>query len=223
MYKLLICGTAAAAVIALTPALAENMKPHHGMMNKTETRAEVQGDVTNMFSRADANKDGFVTNAEMDAMHAKRSEHRQEKMAQKQANFDPAKAFARLDTNKDGKLSRPEVEAVRAAHKPDAKGGGHAERLFARADTNKDGFVTLPEFQAAPRPKFDKAAMAGHGGGKAHMLAAADLNKDGRVSLAEAQQAALAHFDRADTNKDGKVTPEERRAAFKAMRPQQKS
>jgi len=219
MYKLLIGGAAAAAVVALTPAFAENMKPHHGMMNKTEARSEVQGHVATMFAKADADKDGFVTTAEMDAMHARRGEHRQEKMASKAASFDPAKAFARLDTNNDGKLSRPEVEAVRAAHKPDSKGAGHAERLFARADTNKDGIVTLAEFQAAPRPHFDKAAMPHHGGGRAHMLAMADLNKDGRVSLAEAQQAALAHFDRADTNKDGKVTPEERRAAFKAMRP----
>lgn len=222
MHKLLIGAAAAAAVVALTPAFAENMKPHHGMMNKTETRAEVQGHVAKMFSRADADKDGFVTAAEMDAMHARRSEHRQEKMAHKAANFDPAKAFARFDTNKDGKLARPEVEAVRAAHRPGSKGAGHAERLFARADTNKDGFVTMAEFQAAPRPQFDKAARPGHGGARAHMLAMADLNKDGRVSLAEAQQAALAHFDSADTNKDGKVTPEERRSAFKAMHPQKK-
>jgi len=220
MYKFLIGGAAAAAVVAMTPAFAENMKPHHGMMNKTEVRSEVQGDVAAMFAKADADKDGFVTTAEMDAMHARRSEHRQDKMASKAASFDPAKAFARLDSNHDGKLDRPEVEAVRAAHRPDSKGGGHAERLFARADTNKDGFVTLAEFQAAPRPHGDKAAMPHHGGGgKAHMLSMADLNKDGRVSLAEAQQAALAHFDKADTNRDGKVTPEERRAAFKAMRP----
>ena len=38
----------------------------------------------------------------------------------------------------------------------------------------------------------------------------ADANKDGRVSLAEAQTAALAHFDRADLNHDGKITPDER-------------
>src|SRR6186997_312693 len=99
MHKLLI--GAAAAVVALTPALADNMKAHHGRMNKTETRAEVQGHVSNMFSRADADKDGFVTTAEMDAMHARRSERRQEKMDHKAAHFDPANAFARLDTNKD--------------------------------------------------------------------------------------------------------------------------
>ena len=40
------------------------------------------------------------------------------------------------------------------------------------------------------------------------------------MSLAEAQQAALAHFDSADANKDGKVTPEERRARVQGDAPQ---
>ena len=35
--------------------------------------------------------------------------------------------------------------------------------------------------------------------------------EDGRVTLAEAQAAALAHFDRADTNRDGRITPDEHR------------
>jgi hypothetical protein len=42
------------------------------------------------------------------------------------------------------------------------------------------------------------------------MFEDADANRDGRVSLAEAQAMALAHFDKADLNHDGKITPEER-------------
>jgi hypothetical protein len=42
------------------------------------------------------------------------------------------------------------------------------------------------------------------------MFEMADANRDGRVSLAEAQSAALAHFDKADLNHDGKITPDER-------------
>ena len=49
------------------------------------------------------------------------------------------------------------------------------------------------------------------------MLRMADINKDGAVSRDEFVAAALAHFDKADANHDGKVTPEERRAAMKAM------
>lgn len=226
MYKYLI-GAAAGALVALTPAVAENMKPNHGMKDRTQARSDVQGHATSMFSRLDSNKDGFVTTAEIDSMTAKRAERRQEMMAKKAASFDPAKAFARLDTNKDGKLAMAEVEAVRAARKPDGKAGGKsggklggrgAERLFARADSNRDGFVTLAEFQAAPKPARDKAAMARRGGGMTRMLGAADVNKDGKVSLAEVQEAALSRFDRADANRDGKVTPDERKAMRKAMR-----
>ena len=237
MYKLLI-GSAAAALVALAPAIAASVQPNPGnhpgggraMMNKTETRAEAQDHVKMMFTRVDANKDGFISSAEMDAMKAKRGEKKQAKMEQRAANFDPAKAFARLDSNKDGKLTKAEVEAVKAAHKGangnGANGNGHgADRLFARVDTNKDGVVTLAEMQAMPKPKFDgnMAGKPGHGGGMGRMMGQADLNKDGKVTLAEAQQAALSHFDRADANKDGKVTPEERKAAMQAMRAQHKS
>ncbi len=228
MYQLLI-GTAAAALVAMTPALAETVQAqpgaHQGMKNKTQTRAEVQGHVTQMFSKLDANKDGFVSTAETDAIQAKRAGRIEQKMERRAAHFDPAKSFTHLDTNKDGKLTKAEVEAVRAARK-DARGGksggNGADRLFARADSNKDGVITLAELQAVPRPTIDKAKIEHRLEGKGHMLGQADLNKDGRVSLAEAQQAALAHFDRADANHDGKVTPEERKASFKAMRAQHK-
>lgn len=225
MYKLLI-GSAAAALVAFAPATAGNIQSqqdnHRAMMNKTEARAEVEGHIATMFTRFDANKDGYLSTAEMAAMQAKRTERADAKMEQRAAHFDPAKMFAHLDTNKDGKLTKPEVEAARAAHK-DAKGakdGGHgADRLFARADANKDGVITLAEMQALPKPG---SGHAGNPGGKAHMLGQADLNKDGKVSLAEAQQVALSHFDRADSNHDGKVTPEERKAAFQATRAQHK-
>jgi len=53
------------------------------------------------------------------------------------------------------------------------------------------------------------------------MFERADADKDGRVSLPEMQQAALARFDRADLNRDGTITPDERQQArqlFKAKR-----
>lgn len=222
MRNYLIAGLLGAA--AATPLVAGSVQPHHGgMMNRTELRTEVQGDVAKMFSNLDANKDGFVADAEIQAMHAKRAENRQEKMEKRAEHFDPAKKFARLDTNKDGKLTKAEVDAAKAAH-AQAKGkpAYGSDRLFAHADANKDGAITLAEMQAMPKPKFDKAAMhrEGSGGGmKGRLFGEADLNKDGKVSLAEAQQSALQHFDRADANRDGKVTPEERKAAWKAARP----
>jgi len=46
----------------------------------------------------------------------------------------------------------------------------------------------------------------------------ADADGDRSVTRAEFVAAALQRFDAADTNKDGKVTPEERRAAHDKMR-----
>ena len=223
MRKILLAG-AAFAVAAAAPVVAESVQPHHpGMMNKTETRADVQGDVAKMFTRLDANKDGFVTDAEVQAAQARHAEKRQDKMEKRAENYDPAKMFARLDSNKDGKVTKAEAEAVRASH-AEAKGKAPrgADHLFARADSNKDGAPTLAEMQAMPRPHPDQAAMHKGGGHKAHLFSQADLNKDGKVTLAEAQSAALQHFDRADANRDGKVTPEERKAMRQSMHGQRK-
>ncbi len=52
--------------------------------------------------------------------------------------------------------------------------------------------------------------MGGIGG--ARMIVMADKDKDGRITLAEAEAMALQHFDELDSNKDGQVTREERRA-----------
>ena len=46
------------------------------------------------------------------------------------------------------------------------------------------------------------------GGG---MMRLADLDRDGRVSLQEATASALQRFDRVDANRDGQITPDERR------------
>ena len=49
------------------------------------------------------------------------------------------------------------------------------------------------------------------------MIVMADGDGDGRITQAEAEARALRHFDQMDANRDGKVTPEERRAARPMM------
>jgi Ca2+-binding EF-hand superfamily protein len=134
--------------------------------------------------------------------------------------------FAKLDTNKDGFVTKEEMEAGRTAmheHMAD-RTKDRASGMFDRMDSNHDGSITRAEFDAAHAAMGERMgkmhmAMRGmHDGMAAHMFATADSNNDGRVSVQEATAAAAAHFDKLDANHDGIVTPDEMRAAHRAMR-----
>jgi hypothetical protein len=120
--------------------------------------------------------------------------------------------FTMIDANKDGFVTAQDVTAMRGA----ARGA-----MFERMDTDKNGSVTRAEFdavhsQAGHQMGGGHGMKMGRGGGRMMMMA--DADKDGRVSQSEAVTGALAMFDRADTDKNGTLTPEERRAAHQAMR-----
>ncbi|WP_219892586.1 EF-hand domain-containing protein [Aquisediminimonas profunda] len=156
--------------------------------------------------------------------------------------------FAKVDTNGDGYIDKAEADAAREKMMADMR-----DRHFKMMDTNGDGSISRAEFDAEskmmamhgdmpappPAPNAPNAPpappppMMMHGGGMAmmgghddmmrmrhggDMFERADANKDGRVSLAEALAKPLAHFDKVDTNKDGKISPEERKAAHEKMR-----
>jgi len=169
-----------------------------------------------MHPMADADSDGVVTRAEAQA-HA-------------------AKAFAFMDANNDGKIDQADRDAMHAKH---------MTMMFDAMDADKNGQISRDEFNAAHAPgKGPGMGMPGmgHRGGMKHegmgghgmhggmgkmgmrhggrMMAMADADKNGSVSQAEFTSAALARFDTADANKDGKVTGDERRAAHEKMREQ---
>lgn len=219
MYKPILAAASIGAFAVAAVAAPPPSNPGKRAM-KTETKAEVAPQTARMFTLLDANKDGFITQAELDA----RKNQAVERMEKRAAQFDPAKMFARLDTNKDGKATKAEVLAAMNARlamkgKLPANAPNHAARLFARLDANRDGAITLAEIQAAPRPDGAARKRAGmkHGMG-GQLLAKADSNHDGRVSLAEAQQVAYQTFDRADLNHDSKVTPDERAKFHQQMK-----
>ena len=58
-----------------------------------------------------------------------------------------------------------------------------------------------------------------HGGG-AKFFERLDGDGDGRITQQEMLSQKLAWFDEADTNKDGALTPEERKAAFESFKKQ---
>ena len=139
-------------------------------------------------------------------------------MTRAQVQERAAEAFSRMDLNKDGVLNQADREAREKA-------------LFERIDANHDGAVTLAEFTARRDQRQDARgerreeradrrgpggpgfAMRGQGGPRAGMGMArgADADRDGTVTQAEFTGAALARFDRADANKDGRISGDERR------------
>ena len=171
------------------------------------TRAETVQMVRDHFARFDADKDGSITTAEMTALHGKHAggawqgeNGRRMMIREERMGGDPAAAFDRLDTNKDGMISRDEFTKGREIR---------VEKRIVRREkideARKDG-------------KLGEMRMHRMGGMRgARMIVMADTNKDGRITLPEAEAMALQHFDQMDSNHDGQVTPEERRAGHILM------
>ena len=161
--------------------------------------------------------------------------------------------FAKIDANGDGYIDKAEADTAREKMMADMR-----DRHFKMMDTNGDGSISRAEFDAeskmmamhgdmpppppapnapnappAPPPPpmmmhdGGMAMMGGHGSmmmrHEGGMFERADANKDGRVSLAEALAMPLAHFDKVDANKDGTISPEERKAAHEKMREERHS
>lgn len=181
--------TLGAALIAV-PVLAAPGGAGKGGMdpNRTVTRTEAQAHAAAMFAKLDVNKDGKLDAADRAAQRTEMH----------------AKMFAAIDTDGNGSISRAEWDkhgADRAAKR--------AERGEKHADAGERG---------EGRPHGMRGPHGKRGGHHGMMMGRADANGDKVISQAEFQTAALARFDAADANKDGKVTPEERAAQREAWK-----
>jgi Ca2+-binding EF-hand superfamily protein len=175
--KTAILACAAALTALAVPALADDMGKK-GAMKAPQTRAEVEARVKERFAKADENRDGAVTKAEVEASREKRAAEMR------------ARHFDRIDANKDGSISRAEFDAgheARKAKMADPKAGeagmrGHRHRgpagmhrgvgrMLERQDANKDGKVTLAEATTSALAHFDEV----------------DANRDGTLSAEERQ------------------------------------
>lgn len=196
---LAIAGAACAQSPAAPPGGSERDRPEA----RTQTRAEAQARAEAMFARLDVNKDGKLDRADREA-------RRQERRS---ALFD------RLDADKDGAISKVEFMADR---------GPDSDRGRDRGSPHPEGDMPPPPGgpeASGDRPSPDHAERhRRHGGPRGDMkrrmpgFGKADDNRDRSITRSEFVAAALQRFDAIDTDKDGKVTPQERRAAHDRMR-----
>ena len=134
------------------------------------------------------------------------------------------RVFESMDADKNGQVSRQEWDSHHAGMKAKWK----ERRETASADGKdrgawmKGGRDGRKGHRMMHRGGHD--GFGGFGGGfGAKWIESADANKDGRVTLAEAKAKPLARFDAAETNKDGTLSPEERKAAREAMRAERRA
>ena len=130
------------------------------------TRAEVVKVLDERFTAIDANHDGVLTPAELQAIEAQVIQNQKAEIA-----GAVQRAFAKLDTNKDGRLSIEEYGA--AAPKVVASATDNAAELVKLLDTDKNGKISNDEFKRRTLSGFDKL----------------DANKDGTVTPAERAKA----------------------------------
>ena len=127
--------------------------------------------------------------------------------------------FTKMDANGDGTLNDGDKTAMLA-------------KRFAAIDTDKNGAISQAEFAAAHDMRGERRAdrrekrmehrkmskrhkREGGSDGRMDMMALADSNGDKAISQPEFRAAAEARFAKADTNKDGRITPDERKAGRK--------
>lgn len=229
MSKHLLGGLVLAAFFAPIAALAAPASPpipssparhpRGSFFTSNENRGDVPARIERMFRKLDTNHDGFVAKTEITALQGQ-FEQRASKSAPRRA----AHLFENLDADRDGQITQEEIDSSRAKRlaatgktaKASHRGGAS---LFGRADANKDGVITRAEFDGAVADgKITLRHAAMRGSQIVRLFDRADTDRDGRLSLDEAKQAALRQFDAADLDHDGELTPAERRQAAKAAR-----
>ena len=144
----------ALALLVPAPLFAQAASP-------SMTRATFEARVGAEFGDMDANKDGVLTKAEVEAW--------QTKTAAMIATARNKAIFEKLDADHNGSLTAAEFARLGP---PPMK--ANPEALMAQMDGNKDGKVTKAEHAAAGKARFTQL----------------DTNKDGVLTEAEARAAA---------------------------------
>jgi hypothetical protein len=153
VYRSVLIFAALAAVSG--PALAQAAAPI--------PRATFLGVMDGEFRKMDADKNGQVTGAEIEAF--------QRAVAVAEAAQRNRALFAQLDSDRNGQISPAEFAKAGAP----AAGAVNAAPLVAQYDANRDGRVTQVEYRTVKLSRFDRI----------------DADKDGTASVAEQRAAGL--------------------------------
>jgi Ca2+-binding EF-hand superfamily protein len=167
----------AAALLASIPAIALAQAPAKADEAKPVTRIELSNRLDSDYADLDANKDGKVDAAEIDA-RLKKSAEADLEIIRKERDA----TFAKFDADGNGQISKAEFEAhakLPTIREPDAK------PFLDRFDANKDGTISKDEFRAPTISNFERL----------------DKDRDGTLSVAEQSSSSTATPAKAPTKK----------------------
>lgn len=162
MSRLTITLAAALGLTLAGPVFAQAAKPRPAGPT-AQTKAQFTASLQARFKAVDANGDGNIEKAEVDAANVRAAQRAEANLTQR-----IEQEFAQIDTNKDKQISLAEYKAAAPQAKPVP-----GDAAIARMDTNKDKKISFAEFIAAPMRGFDQI----------------DANRDGTVSVEEQMKA----------------------------------
>lgn len=123
---------------AALPTFEELDANGDGSITKAEMEARRDTAMATRFGNADANNDGALTVEEIVAAASAKAADRAQARAEKM--------MERLDADDSGSLSQDELQAARDGG---GKRRGGLDRMFDRVDANDDGAISKEEFDAA--------------------------------------------------------------------------
>jgi hypothetical protein len=167
--------------------------------NKLVSRAEYDGSGERAFAQLDRNKDGRVTLEDADPAEKKALTQRRRSIIGMPTSHNLTGMLEIYDDDGDDDLTREQYDAERA-------------KVFAATDTNKDGKIDHDEYvkefdtRLAQRIADRRQAQLKQG----HVrFKAIDVDENGTISRDEYFAMSTRMFERADTNKDGVISPDD--------------
>jgi hypothetical protein len=126
--------------------------------------------------------------------------------------------LGKVDADRNGTVTRDEMRSYRETRRKE-----RADAQFAAMDADRNGSVTRAEFDSWQANRGARmAAMRAERPQRAMRMAMRTERRGAMwgqdIVIADAVKRALDRFDSVDINKDGTVTPDERRTAREARR-----